>query len=235
MKMVALLPLTFAAATALGSVTGVSNYAANIVPNQPRGYENRDAVGVFGARMAVFSPAGGAFFDDATGAAGPNLHNFGQNESMGAQFEGREVRISSSQSLLPNGNQLIHFEAFMADGGPFVPVGATVAGATINALQFDIGTPNAPADPVNFNLPITIVGAQFVVTNATTTFGPFAPLTASPNGNDLTVRAGVQAGTNITTFGINRFIIDVEVQKIPAPGALGLLGLGGLIAARRRR
>jgi hypothetical protein len=235
MKMAAILGLVCASGSALATVTGVTNYGAMIVPNSG-GYGNRDAVGVFGARMAVFSTAGGAFFDDATGAAGPNLHNFGADESMGMQFEGREVRIASSQTDLANGNQLIRFTCYMGDGGPFVPVGATVGGQTINALQFDVGTPNAPADPVNFNVAaISIVSHSFIVQSATTTFGPFAGGAGSPGGNDLTYRAGVQAGTNITTFGIARFVIEVEIQKIPAPGALALMGLGGLVAARRRR
>lgn len=236
MRHAALLALACASATALGSVTGVSDYSQYLVQGAGGGYENRDAHGVFGARMAVFSSAGGAFFDDASGAAGPNLHNFGLTESMGLQFQQRDVIISSSQGILPNGNQLIRFICEMADGGPFVPVGATVGGQTINALQFDIGTPNAPADPVDFLAPgIVIVGHGFIVQNASTTFGPFSGLAASPNGNDLTYRAGVQAGSNITTFEILRFVVEVEVQKIPAPGAMALLGLGGLMAARRRR
>ena len=37
------------------------------------------------------------------------------------------------------------------------------------------------------------------------------------------------------TLGNGLFIDNVEVSNVPAPGAMALLGLGGLAAARRRR
>ncbi|MCE7972774.1 MAG: hypothetical protein DYG92_00385 [Leptolyngbya sp. PLA1] len=233
MKYAALLVIACAGTSALADVGPVTDFSRTTIAGAPT-YTPRDAFGIFGARMAVFSPAGGAFYDDAGGGAGPNLQNFGVDESMGL-FAGRDIRIVSSQTILSNGNQIVSFDAYTADGLPFVPNGATVGGQIINAIQFDIGTPNAPADPVDFNTPITVVGALFTVSSASSTFGPFAPTTAVVGGNGLTVRAGVQAGTNITTFGLNHFHVEVEIQKIPAPGALALMGLGGLIAGRRRR
>jgi hypothetical protein len=231
--------LAAALACTAGTAMGSDIFAFNM-NNMPAGsggsYSARDASGVFGARMAVFSTAGGAFFDDASGPAGPNLHNFGLTESMGLSVFGNNILISSTQTILPNGNQQIVFSVFTETGVAFVPVGATVGGATINAIQFDIGTPNAPADPVDFVSPITVVSATFsIFTTAATSFGPFASTTTTPGGNSLTVRSGVSAGTDITGFGINRMDVTVEVTKIPAPASLALLGLGGLVATRRRR
>lgn len=55
--------------------------------------------------------------------------------------------------------------------------------------------------------------------------------------DDLTIRiyahgAGWQGGTD-ESWGIDNF--GVSVSNIPAPGTLALLGLSGLVAARRRR
>ncbi len=232
MKSIAVLALVCAAGSALADITNITNFQN--LPGSQAGYTQRDASGIFGARMAVFSAAGGAFYDDSTGGAGPDLQNFGVDQSMG-MFQGRDIRISSSMTILPNGNQQIIINAFTADGNPFVAPGTTLGGSTINALQFDIGTPNAPADPIDFNSAITIVSATFTVSSATQSFGPFNSLAASPNGNDLTLRSGVNAGNDITGLGINRFTVTAEVTKIPAPGALALMGLGGLVATRRRR
>jgi len=234
MKYAALLAIACTSATALADIQNITDFSHTTLQAGAPPYTPRDAGGIFGARMAVFSPAGGAFYDDSTGGAGPNLQTFGVNESMGT-FGGRDIRIVSSQTLLGNGNQLISFDAFTADGNPFVANGSTVGGQIINALQFDIGTPNAPADPVDFNTNITIISSLFTVSSATTSFGPFPGTAAVVGGNGMTVRSGVSAGTNITTFGINRFHVEVEIQKVPAPGALALLGLGGLVATRRRR
>lgn len=234
MKIAALLVVACASASALADITNITDFTSTTLTSQGGVFGDRDAGGVFGARMAVFSTVGGAFYDDGTGAAGPNLHNFGFNESMGLA-SGRDVRIVSSQVDLPNGNQLISFDCFTADLLPFVPAGATVGGQTINALQFDIGTPNAPADPVDFNTNIVVVSALFTVSNATASFGPFAATSAVVGGNGLTLRSGVSAGTDITGFGLNRFHVEVEVQKIPTPGVAAVLGLGGVAALRRRR
>lgn len=233
MKTVALLALACAGTTALADITNITNFAHTTLTSG--GYESRDASGTFGARMAVFSPAGGAFYDDSTGGAGANNQNFGASESMGL-FGTRDIRIVSSQTLLTNGNQLISFDCFTADGLPFVPTGSTLAGQLINALQFDIGTPNAPANPVDFDTNITIISALFTVSSASATFGPFGSTATVVGGNGLTLRSGVSAGTDITGFGLNRFHVEAEIQKtIPTPGAMALLGLGGLVVGRRRR
>jgi len=231
--------LAAALACTAGTAMGSDIFAFNF-NNMPAGsggtYSARDAAGVFGARMAVFSTAGGAFLDDATGGpAGANLHDFGLTQSMGLGA-GNNILISSTQTILPNGNQQIVFSVFTETGAAFVPAGATIGGATINAIQFDIGTPNAPADPVDFVSPITVVSATFsIFTTAATSFGPFASTATTPGGNSLTLRSGVSAGTDITGFGVNRMDVTVEVTKIPAPASLALLGLGGLVATRRRR
>jgi hypothetical protein len=46
---------------------------------------------------------------------------------------------------------------------------------------------------------------------------------------------GTTQWTSMATFGFGRGDAGMEVRAIPAPGALALLGLGGLAATRRRR
>lgn len=57
--------------------------------------------------------------------------------------------------------------------------------------------------------------------------------TPAPTGNQFVVYTNEQ-GSN-TKFQTDASIVDAAVTIVPAPGALALLGLGGLVAGRRRR
>jgi hypothetical protein len=57
--------------------------------------------------------------------------------------------------------------------------------------------------------------------------------TPAPTGNQFVVYVN-EAGTN-TKFTTNAALDEARVTIIPAPASLALLGLGGLIAGRRRR
>jgi hypothetical protein len=57
--------------------------------------------------------------------------------------------------------------------------------------------------------------------------------TPAPTGNQFVVYIN-EAGSN-TKFTTDASIVDASVTIVPAPGALALLGLGGLVAGRRRR
>jgi hypothetical protein len=46
---------------------------------------------------------------------------------------------------------------------------------------------------------------------------------------------GTTVWTSMTSFGFGTGDTGMEIRAVPAPGALALLGLGGLAAARRRR
>ncbi len=61
---------------------------------------------------------------------------------------------------------------------------------------------------------------------------PFSVFTIETFDNPVTAKAGgLGIGTNNIAFGMGHAL----VREAPAPGSLGLLALGGLIAARRRR
>ena len=74
----------------------------------------------------------------------------------------------------------------------------------------------------NLDLAPAVINGVNVVVNVT---GP---------GNRGTVTFTSLAGINNIIFGGQEFAVD-NVRAVPAPGALALLGLGGLLAARRKR
>ena len=99
-----------------------------------------------------------------------------------------------------------------------------------------------------------IVGDQYTAVDGTlgllgsTAFnGPQAPTGAGgpgegawQSGNYQTFEISLQPGSySITIFGDGAGGIPaglwVQLEKVPAPGTLALLGMGGLVAARRRR
>lgn len=100
------------------------------------------------------------------------------------------------------------------------------------------GATNPPTDFGTFQLQIFSSGpvlAQFIYQDVV--FGATPP--GHDNGASATIGA-VQSGTAPRFFALHSFnVASIQngsvLSVIPAPGAAALLGLGGLVAARRRR
>ena len=89
------------------------------------------------------------------------------------------------------------------------------------------------------------IGVEFTGANASNTLNGWrvvnAPTTgASINGFGIFNNAGSNAFQSFFAFGTppgaspSRFMVDVNGTLVPAPGALALLGVAGLVARRRR-
>jgi MYXO-CTERM domain-containing protein len=97
-----------------------------------------------------------------------------------------------------------------------------------------------------FDIEITTPGAGIVTVDESTLFSPdYSSVTVLNNGTNVVTLKFTGGSVGFNQFA--DFIIDFEIPAgpswtytmtqtaIPTPGALGLLGLGGMIAGRRRR
>jgi len=94
---------------------------------------------------------------------------------------------------------------------------------------FDFST-----DGVNF-FGLGTVPAVTTSTWAVTTLD-LSSVSAADNAANLIVRITLNGATSTNGLGNNRFDnVQFNATQIPTPGALALLGLGGVVALRRRR
>ncbi len=141
--------------------------------------------------------------------------NSGHRWAGGWHFEDMHQLMGST--LVP-GQQYTIFAAVHAPNAPFgyVPGGWRFGlGATANSVPTIVAT-----------FPATVTwSAGWVLQSAT--------FTAPANSASLQYffPQVYQTGTLNTYMGID----DISIQRVPAPGALALLGAGGLLCLRRRR
>lgn len=168
---------------------------------------------------------------------------------QGGRFTGAAIEVGqgTTGNELPTGNQWM----FLNDG--FTNIWTTIGTVTHNELvqvSFDLAnSPGFDFDNASFNV--------FLVAGGLTSFGDWTNLdtknqsdpgiTVPTNGNitsnTVTFDTGtaVAEGENLGLFiwtgsapDLERIYID-NVTAVPEPGSLALLGLGGLLIARRRR
>ncbi len=143
--------------------------------------------------------------------------------------------ISSSESDIAS----VANVSISSSSGELWPTGFSVGGFPADTGAFFMGI-NAGGDPLDWvsdnivNLAIitgydSLGGVIFAFD--ITAFGSF---TAGPNGS-WNGSLGVSFGAGTTGIGVARVDLDVSYSKVPAPGTLALLSLGGLVATRRRR
>jgi hypothetical protein len=116
---------------------------------------------------------------------------------------------------------------------------------TINPNTFPVGavspTPNPFGQTITFNTPYNYTGGNLLIeirhtgsniTNPANSFLDAMPTTATGYGTQFW---SATATTYAATAGTAASFTITNLVTIPAPGSLALLGMGGLLAARRRR
>jgi hypothetical protein len=107
------------------------------------------------------------------------------------------------------------------NGGPFANVGAGVW--STGGYTGTISTFFSSA-----------IGGQMAWANTQTTFIQTTGLLDVDNGDTVALRFRVTTDSSVIPAGAGLWIDNLVIQSIPAPGAMALLGLAGLVGARRR-
>ncbi len=145
----------------------------------------------------------------------------------------------------PNGGANVGGEWAYAEGLGGAPLGASTGISSSGFGLFGPGNlfPGAnlegPASPDGMNYGLVSIGDNVAIGNAAVT-GNFPliqhqvtfTLSGLPNGFDLTGKIGKVSFQYGTDLGSEP---NIPGALIPAPGAVALLGLGGLLVSRRRR
>ncbi|MEL7474270.1 MAG: PEP-CTERM sorting domain-containing protein [Planctomycetota bacterium] len=243
MKIAAALALTAAAGvasaalTSAGPVPGFANYVFGPAPTGG-GSSTVVAGDTVDAAVTGFGTGGGAFL------SGPASHTVGA---------GPTILPSGGPGLIPDhiidtsvsdaGGIRTLTIAIGAGGAALAPAGLAVGGAAIDTIFFEI--PDLNGGPDLFNDPAKAGPAtgtfDLLGTGGASLFSTAAGVTGETPAGDFSVGngVGIDAGLDLFDPAVTGDILTgglwVISYEIPAPATAGLLGLGGLVAIRRRR
>ncbi|MCH2161074.1 MAG: hypothetical protein MK085_04290 [Phycisphaerales bacterium] len=144
---------------------------------------------------------------------------------------------------------MVTIEFGMNSGNAFTDLWADIStelpsGNMANAMLFDIGNatgtgaPLFPIDGIEVGAEWTLAGATQSLYNAGGEFssGAFDPVPGLPTPFlDNFYFAGGFDFETLESTGMNKVVWEIELNLVPAPGAMALLGIAGLAGRRRRR
>lgn len=197
----------------------------------------------FDAR-ALLQDGTNAFFIDGA----PDTHTFPNpaGEFAGTNSVGNPGNffgVLSAHTILGGGTEFIQVEManFQSNGTDLSAWQPTPGLLSDNLIPYtswrlDVGTITG-SDPIAWSSDFRIVDSGFTIFDSDlNSLGTFA---LTVNGSTANSLAGVAVvglgGADIGGFDMASIQLFWEIEKVPAPGAMALLGLGGLVATRRRR
>ncbi len=194
----------------------------------------------YDARALLQDGINAFFIDDV-----PNNHAFGGLENAGSNLTGNAGDAFQIASLHTNlgATELVQVEMgnFSANGAlsawqPFAGL-LSPNGVVFTSWRFDMGGIAAGPDDIAWDFDFNVINAGFTVfDSAGASIGTFALTVDNSSANALSGLGVVGiGGGDIGGFDLASFQLFWEIEKIPAPGSVTLLGMCGLIAMRRRR
>ncbi len=141
------------------------------------------------------------------------------------------VLNTSTNITIPAGSQItaITFEGltFSTFNGSYLSELILSVNDATNATAFWDWAPSTTEDPGSFGPGSGSFGFPGV-------FGS-GPFTTSTGGLFITVYEGFNDAGSLIDASISAGTLRIEYTVVPTPGALALMGMGGLLASRRRR
>lgn len=190
-------------------------------------------------------------FDDQVSwdGASESINNYLNIAGTGALGQGRTVVEQTLLGAGAGGNTLLRIT--VNSPGDLWPTGlaagnppaALVRGGFGIGLNLGAVLSNGPQDPLLWGTAATvpITAARLFIVDSGGDSGPISlPLATFFGGGNWNGVFGVvfsdtTSPTGVTGFNVTQIRLELETPKVPAPGAAGVLGLAGLVAARRRR
>lgn len=194
--------------------------------------------GILATEKASFAVIGytGSLVQGFRNADGQKLVQIGTGfQSIGAKVgTSDEIEVKWTEQALATGN-FIDVIFRTRHGSDLVPFGSTTGGQAVAFWGWNVGK----IDQINFQSWVTdytlIKATWSYSTNGGTSFVPGGTHTSrlsSPwNGSD----PGELLGSPYIGAGINAIQVRYQLHLIPTPGTAAAIGLGCLIAVRRRR
>lgn len=186
-------------------------------------------------------PAVGNTGFGTTGTYGNSTFDLVQ-ENIGTSVLGDGVDTTETLADNAGGNYTLSISLIGAGGTDLAPNGLTVGGVAANRAGFFLGA-NAGGDPLDF------AGGDTVIVNSGT-INLFDAGGTSLTGGELNMDLatffqdlpggawggsfGIVFGAGTTGLGINHARVTINLDVIPEPGSLLLLGLGAISVLRRR-
>ncbi|MBX3357415.1 MAG: PEP-CTERM sorting domain-containing protein [Phycisphaeraceae bacterium] len=222
--------------SAVGNLSdGISSNIGNVQSMRSSGgLRDITAGDTYGAALLGQSPAGAAFVTNAAGRITSFVYD--NAASFHGTLVGSAATVNMAELTIPTGPNSVRVivGAFTTDSSNLWISGLNIGGQAMNQGRLDVGAGAFTDGLLWDNLPGAITSVS--ITNALFIDGSLvatsAPLT---NGRVLPEMGSLVVWNGVVNSGVDETQMIFDITYVPAPGSVALLGLGGLLAARRRR
>lgn len=193
----------------------------------------------FGAAVLGQSSAGAGH---VTAAGRTTTFTYGTTTTHGTLIgSGATVRIGTAQALIAPNVLRVVVAAFTTNNSNLWQNGINIGGQAMTQGRFDVGSNAIGSNGLLWdNIPgvISSVSIFSAVWSPSNNFAsPLATSTALTNARTLPEMGSLVVWNGVVGFSgvISEIDMIFDITFVPAPGAVSVLALGGLLATRRRR